>query len=323
MAVLSPSDRMTRLIPFSPIAATLVIVAVQWTFTFTADVDPVLPALLLAGFLPPHLHHLWAAAHARPPRAGRWTLAAMALTYGVGVAVVGPQWYLTGAQLLASVLIVLRPPWSVLAAAVLVAGAVWLYVVFEPGGRPGWFTIALVDRAGATLVLAWFAGALGQLRAARAEAAAQAVLRERLRIDDDLTGTVGAELRAIAARAAALRHADPGTAERELRALVDGSRRTLAAARRMIRGYQRVPLRAELDAAVALLGAAGIPATLALPRGELTSDELAGALRSAVDRLLHDDSVRAAAITVTRDGDRLRLTVTANGTPLLAAEVAA
>jgi signal transduction histidine kinase len=169
-------------------------------------------------------------------------------------------------------------------------------------------------------VLAWFAGALHQLRAARAELAAQAVLRERLRIDEELAGTVGAELRAIAADATALRDEDPATAERELRSLVEGSRRTLAAARRMIRAYQRVPLRAELDTAVALLEAVGIPTRLTVPRGDLVSDELTGPLRSAVDRLLHDEAVRAAAITVTTDGGRLRLTVTANGTPLLSAE---
>ncbi len=314
---------MTRLLPFAPIAATLVIVAVQWSFTFVTVVDPLVPALLLAGFLPPHLHHLWAAAHARRPRAGGATLAVMALLYVAGVVVAGPQWYLTGAQLLASVLIVLRPPWSVLAVVVIVVGAVWLYVVFEPVPTPGWFTIALLDRAGAPLVLAWFAGALTQVRAAQADLTAQAVLRERLRIDDELTDSVGAELRAIAVRAATLRAADGATAERDLRALADGSRRTLAAARRMIRAYQRVPLRAELDTAVALLGAAGIRTALTLPRGELASAELTGTLRSAVDRLLHDDTVRTAAITVTRDGDRLRLTVTANGTPLVAAEVTA
>jgi hypothetical protein len=82
-----------------------------------------------------------------------------------------------------------------------------------------------------------------------------------------------------------------------------------------------VPLRAELDAAVALLEAAGIRTTLSVPRGDLTSDELTSALRSAVDRLLHDDTVRAATITVTRGGDQFRLTVVANGTPLVDAEV--
>jgi two-component system, NarL family, sensor histidine kinase DesK len=323
LTVLSRSGGISRLVAFAPVVATLVIVAVQWSFTFMTTVDPLVPALLLAGFLPPHLHHLWAAAHARQPRAGNWTLAAMVLIYVVGVVVAGPQWYLTAAQLLASVLIVLRPPWSFLTGAVIVVAAVWLYVVFAPASTPGWFTIAVLDRAGAALVLAWFAGALHQLGAARAELAAQAVLRERLRIDDELTDTVGTELRAIAAGAAALRDADPVTAERELRALVDGSRRTLAAARRMIRAYQRVPLRAELDTAVALLEAAGVRTTLTLPRGELTSHELPGALRSAVDRLLHDDSVRAAEIIVTRHDDRLRLTVTANGAALVAAEVAA
>ncbi|WP_232663124.1 hypothetical protein [Pseudonocardia sp. TRM90224] len=319
---MSRSSRTALVVPFAPVAATLAIVAAQWAFTFMTAVDPVVPAVLLAGFLPPHLHHLWAAAHGRRPGAAGSTLAVMALIYIAGVLVAGPAWYLMGAQLLASVLIVLRPPWSVLAGTAIVVGAVWLYVVFDPAPTPGWFTIAIVDRAGVTLVLAWFAGALHQLRAARAELAAQAVLRERLRIDDDLAGTVGAELRGIAVGATALRDEDPVTVERELRSLVEGSRRTLAAARRMIRAYQRVPLRAELDTAVALLEAAGIPTRLTVPRGDLVSDELARALRSAVDRLLHDDTARSAAITVTMDGGRLRLTVAANGTPLLATEIA-
>jgi hypothetical protein len=126
LAVPSRSDRTSRLVAFAPIAATLVIVAVQWSFTFMTTVDPLLPALLLAGFLPPHLHHLWATAHARRPRAGGVTLAAMALIYVAGVLLVGPQWYLAGAQLLASVLVVLRAPWSVLVAAVIAVAVVCL-----------------------------------------------------------------------------------------------------------------------------------------------------------------------------------------------------
>jgi signal transduction histidine kinase len=180
-----------------------------------------------------------------------------------------------------------------------------------PQGNPGWVSSALLARAGATVVPAWFAGALEQLRATREEVAAQAVLAERLRIDDEMTAAVGTELQAIAAAAAALQGADPATAERELRGLVEGSRRTLATARRMIRAYQRVPLRDELDAAVALLEAAGVRTTLNVPRGELTGLELTGALRSAVDRLLHDDTVRAATITVTGDSGRLRLAIVA------------
>lgn len=322
MAVLSRSSWTARGVAFAPVGATLVIAAVQWSFTFMTAVDPLLPAVLLVLFLPPHLHHLWAAAHGRRPTAAGSTLALLALVYVAGVLLVGPTWYLMGAQLVASVLIVLRPPWSVLAGIAIVVGAVWLHVVFDPDPTPGWFTIAVADRAGATLVLAWFAGALHQLRAARAELAAQAVLRERLRIDDELAGTVGAELRAIAVGATALSAEDPATAERELRSLVEGSRRTLAATRRMIRAYQRVPLRAELDTAVALLEAAGVSTRLTVPRGELVSDELTGPLRSAVDQLLHDEAVRTAEITVTTDGGRLRLTVTANGAPLLAAETA-
>ena len=309
MAVLLRTGGVPRLVVFAPIAATVVIVAVQWAFFLITAVDPLVPALLLAGFLPLHLHHLWAAAHVRRPSAAGWTLAALTLIYVAGLGLAGPQWYLTGAQLLASVLIVLRPPWSVLAAAVLVVVAVWMYVAFAPDATPGWFTLALVARAGATLVPAWFAGALHQLRAAREELAAQAVVGERLRIDDELTGTVGAELGAIAVGAAALRDADPATAERELRVLVDRSRRTLHAARGMIRSYQRVPLRAELDTAVALLEAAGIRTTMRLPPGELAGSELAGSLRASVERLLRDDAVRAATITVTTENGERRLTV--------------
>jgi hypothetical protein len=138
VAVLSRSGGMPRYITLAPIAATLVIVAVQWAFTLPTAAAPLVVPLLLAGFLPPHLHHLWSAAHARRPRAGGWTLAAMALIHVAGIVLVGTQWYLTGAQLLASVLIVLRPPWSVLAAAAIVVTLVGLYVAFEPAGTPGW-----------------------------------------------------------------------------------------------------------------------------------------------------------------------------------------
>ncbi|MEV0569102.1 histidine kinase [Dactylosporangium sp. NPDC050588] len=217
MAVLSPSGAIPRYVTFSPIVATIVLVVVQWAFTLTTPVDLLVPVLLLAGFLPLHLHHLWAAAHARRPRAGGWTLAAMALIHATGLAVAGAEWQLTGAQLLASVLIVLRPPWSALAAAAIVVTVVSLHVAFVPDGTPGWFSVALIDRAGAALVPAWLAGALHQLQAAREEVAAQAVLAERLRIDDELAGTVGAQLRSIAAGAAVLRDAAPGAAEPDLR----------------------------------------------------------------------------------------------------------
>src|SRR2546423_862981 len=89
--------------------------------------------------------------------------------------------------------------------------------------------LTAADTSGAVLVLCWLAAALRELRAAREELATRAVLRERIRIDGELAHTVGASLAEIAARgavAADLAGTDPVAAEAELRALVNGSRRT-------------------------------------------------------------------------------------------------
>ncbi|GAB3908401.1 hypothetical protein GCM10029964_108110 [Kibdelosporangium lantanae] len=263
MLVLPGTD---RLVAMAPVAATTLIVAVQWAAAFESG-SALVAGLLLVGFLPPHLHHVWSAAHGRLPKAGGWTLAAMTVVFVVGLFVVGADWYLTAAQLLASVAIVLRPPWSVLAGIVVVVGTALVDELVVPYATPVWTGLVIVERAGATLVPAWFAGALRQLRTARAEMAERAVATERTRIDEQLAGTVGAELRAIVARGDTLARQDAETAGRELRDLVDGSRRTLAEARRIIRSFQRVPLRVELTTAVALLEAAGVRTTLTLPRG--------------------------------------------------------
>jgi hypothetical protein len=93
----------------------------------------------------------------------------------------------------------------------------------------------------------------------------------------------------------------------------------------MIREYQRVPLRIELESAAALLGASGIPTGLNLPAGELpepVGDELTVALRSAVDRLLHDDAARHREISVVRATGKLVLSLDVDGARLASAEVA-
>jgi two-component system sensor histidine kinase DesK len=166
-------------------------------------------------------------------------------------------------------------------------------------------------------VLAWFSAALRQLLAAREDLAARAVLRERLRIDAELAGTVGAALGSIAGRGTAISRlaaSESQLAAEQLGTLVDGSRQTLAETRRMIRTYQRRSLGAELDTAVALLGAAGIQARLVLPGGDLIADEpFAASLRAVVDRLLHDGSVCACRLTVVRSAGGLRLLLDADG----------
>ncbi len=109
-----------------------------------------------------------------------------------------------------------------------------------------------------------------------------------------------------AEQASALVGRSPATAAAELRALVDRSRRTLAEARRLVRGYQQVSLRAELHTAATLLTAAGIKTRVVLPSGDLP-DTAEAALRSATARLLRDDTTRSCVITVARQDGRVRL----------------
>ena len=104
--------------------------------------------------------------------------------------------------------------------------------------------------------------------------------------------------------------------EDELRVLAERSRRALAEARRMIRGYQRRSLQMELDSAVTLLAAAGIQTRLVLPGGDLPETVDAGplaALRAAVARLLHDGAARDCWIVVTRQDGRVQLELRADG----------
>jgi two-component system sensor histidine kinase DesK len=233
--------------------------------------------------------------------------------------VIGTSWLTSLHSLAVSVLIIMRPPWSLPIVAGLVAAPAPLTIAF---GDPQWaafYTVSVVWRGASLFVLVWLVGATRQLEHARLVLAEEALARERLRIDGELRRTLGAALEALAARgqrASVLAGGDATTLEAELRALVEGSRRALAQARRTIRGYQQLSLRAELDSAAALLTAAGIQTRLELPRGELPETVDAApraALRAAVTRQLRDDTTRHCAIVVTHRDGRVRLELRSDG----------
>ena len=273
-----------------------------------------------ACYLPLYVRHVWYAARGSRPAGAGWTLLAMAVVILGALPIIGTSWLISLHSLAVSVLIIVAPPWSLLAAAGLVAATAPLAVAF---GHPQWaafYIVSVIWRGAAVFVLVWLVGAARRLEHARLLLAEQALARERLRIDGELRRTLGAALEAIAARgrrASALTAGDAAALEDELCALVEGSRRALAQARQMIRGYQRLSLRAELDAAAALLTAAGISTRLELPRGDLPETVDAApraALRTAVARLLRDDAARRCSIVVTRQGARVRLELRAGGT---------
>lgn len=296
-------------------------VAVQVVLTpvYNTGSGPTLLTLaLMACYMPMVGYLTWSAAHLRRPRAGGWMLAATAAVIAIGVVLVGNEWQMTLAHVLVSALIVLPRRWAVPAGCLVLAAAGAVDLLVDPTPNPLWIMLVVGQRAGAVLVPTWFVATLRRLRATRESLADQAVLRERIRIDRELTDTVGDSLTTIAERgaaAAALAGPDPERAHRELTALVDGSRRALAEARRLIRAYQRVPLRTELETAVTLLSAAGVSARLELPDDgvpQYADPELREALRAAVDRLLHEQTTGGYVIALERTGGAPYLTVTAS-----------
>ena len=321
--VRTDSDRMMRFLSFAPLlmALALAVLVIAPTLVYTAGTTAATAAVALSIlYLPAHLYHLWCATHARRPRGGLWTLAAVAVPIMAGLPLVGFTWLPALVSLIASVATVLPVRWAVAASCVILAGVVPLELALNPRPNPAWTLIVVLERSGVVLVPTWFAGGLRRLRAAREALAAQAVLRERDRVDGELARTVGAWLQRTAEegpRVALLTRTDSERAAIELSALVDGSRRTLAGARELIRGYRPVSLRKELDAAVVLLSAIGVRTLLVVPDGGLPdrgrqAQMLARDLHAAVDRLLQDDAVASCRLTVAGSGDRLRLTVTAD-----------
>jgi len=275
----------------------------------------VVAILATAGYLPLHLRHVhYAAQGIRPPRAG-WTVAAIAaLIIGV-VPYLGAYWLGQFHALAVSVLIVLRPPWSVALFGAIVAAQTPLAIMLHHPEMAPFFTIAGALKGMPVFLLIWLVGAVRRLHAARRALADEAVARERLRIDEDLRHTVGTALESIAVqgeRAGELVPRDKSAAETELRVLAQSSRQTLAEARRLIRGYQHASLSAELDTATTLLSAAGIESRVVLPDGDIpdTVDEaLRSTLRADVTRLLQDDTVQRCVIVVSHHDGRLRLEV--------------
>jgi two-component system sensor histidine kinase DesK len=275
---------------------------------------------------------VWLVLSATRGAAGRWQrlglLALAAVMFGL-IPVVGVGWvgilYMLGALVLAS----LRPPWSLLLYAALVATPAPLSLAL---GQPEWavyFTVGMLIFPVPLAVGIWLIRGAWHLQQARLALAEQAVIRERLRIDGEVRASVGAELASIAAqgqRASKTAAQDPSTAVRELHVLVDDARRTLAETRQMVTRYREVSLMAELRTVAMLLSAAGIDAHLELAPGlpDTVDDRDRASLRQEVARLLvgENDPAHSVTIAATPHDGRLRIELRIGPSPK-AAEVAA
>jgi signal transduction histidine kinase len=259
-----------------------------------------------AGALPLHLRHVvYGLRGVRPPGAAL-TLAALAIVNVAAAVAVGIGWLLNFALLAVSILIVVPWPWALALVGAVVASAA-AFAGSDPLLPWQFVALSVVWRTVTLYVPVRLVAAARQLDGARRELRDRAVVRERVRIERELHRRLGGALQGIlgsATRAGAAVHADASVAATELQALVDRSRQALADARRLIVDFRETSVGAELDAAVALLAAAGVESRVVVQPG-LSLDEVdehsRSIVRSAVVRALRDDTLTRCRIEMRRD----------------------
>ncbi|MDX3531691.1 sensor histidine kinase, partial [Streptomyces sp. ID05-39B] len=162
--------------------------------------------------------------------------------------------------------------------------------------------------------------AVRQLRTAREELARRAVEEERLRFSRDLHDLLGHTLSVIVVKSEAARR----LAERDLDAALAQvtdieavGRQALTEIREAVTGYREGSLATELDRARSALTAAGVEPVVGRsgpPLAPRTAALLGWVVREAVTNVVRHSGAERCEITVTGTAERVRLTVTDNGT---------
>jgi hypothetical protein len=277
-------------------------------------VEPQVPrtvALAVAIALPLHIRHvIYGLRGVRPP-GGVWTLALLAIVHAIGFRLVGVPWIYQLSGLAVSVLVVVPG-----AAGLVLAGAVTLSPLllvnvdwYAPAYHPGGIYLAgsIAWRAITQFVPLQMLAAIRALEMTTRELESRAVVQARVRIDGELRDGVALALDKIVARGDSVRRtvqADPAQAIAELGILVNDSRRALTSARRVVAGYRGSSVKAELDAAAALLEASGAKVDLSIADGialDSPDAQARRAIRSAVGRALRDEPNATYRVHVTRD----------------------
>jgi two-component system sensor histidine kinase DesK len=214
--------------------------------------------LLVAVMVPLHLRHVWHGVRDEAPPHGVPTFAVMLAALVAGELVLGHVWTFMASLLIASALLVFRPPWSV-------AWAVGLIIAAYPlgtgvFGEGGWYTIVSVGfRSAVLFTLVWLVAGVHRLRVAREVLARRATARERTRVDADLLSTLRGDLERIETEAqrarAAFGDGDVRSARQALVHLTGDARATLASARAVVGDMRQGSSRKELQAAARLLAA--------------------------------------------------------------------
>jgi len=260
--------------------------------------------------IPLHIRHVVYGLRGERPPFGAFTLMVLAIVNAVAWRVVGPAWIFQFASLAVSILIVVPGVAALVLAAVVVLSPLVLQ-------GPQWFAIA-PNLAGIYLAfsIAWrsttqfvplrLMAAIRALDLAGRELESRAVVQTRVRIDAELRDGVASALEQIVARGEAARRAaaaEPARAATELRELVGDSRRALTNARRVVAGYRGSSVRAELDAAAALLEAAGARVRIDVADGlalDLPDEPARRTIRAAIAGALRDEPNASYRVHLTR-----------------------
>lgn len=259
-------------------------------------------------YLPLHVRHVSSGLQGVRPRGLWWTLLAMAVVIVAFTPLLGAVWLYAFQALAASVLVTTRPRISFPAlACILVAVGVWAGHFSPQLAQDIFVPIAVLDRAMMIFVPVWLVGALRRTQSARLALAEEALEAERRQADDELGRTVGAQLDSVVRsgqRALETMRTNVQQAEEELESVVEGSRRTLTQARRLIGRYQQVSSRAELDKAASLLRAAGMEVRVVVPGEALPpalDESVRTSLRAAVAQLLAEGTTGLVVLKLGRE----------------------
>jgi signal transduction histidine kinase len=321
-----PTD-MVRLVAIGALFANGAFPIVEAWRILAASRASLLPFALFATVvtLTLHLWHVTFGLRNERPPAGAWTLASLALVQLLALVFVGRPWALQLGSLMVSVLIVMRGPAALaIVAALAVVPAILVNTPLElwhlpPRGLltpPSHLVLALMWRTTTLYLPIRFVNTIGQLEATRREIEARAIQRTRTRIDGELRRGLGVALARIIARGeAAQEHLPHDTVEatNEIERLVKDARNTLAEARRVVAGYQSGSLRAELDAATALLEASGATARIEIGEGvvlDAAASPSREGIRNAVMRALEAQPEATYTLAVfIDDGGKLNVSL--------------
>ncbi|MFD9003518.1 sensor histidine kinase [Streptomyces sp. NPDC059582] len=162
--------------------------------------------------------------------------------------------------------------------------------------------------------------AVRELRAAREELARRAVEKERLRFSRDLHDLLGHTLSVIVVKSEAARRLAPRDMAASLAQIADiesVGRQALTEIREAVTGYRDGSLATELDRARSALTAAGIEPSVRQSGPPLVSQAealLGWVVREAVTNVVRHSGATHCEIAVSGGEDRVRLTVTDDGT---------